>query len=75
MRLELNNVREYLFGDLHLDIYLLADVFERLCDMTLEEDGLDPAHESLPGPAYMASFKRSNETSDLLQDIDMVGPF
>ena len=69
-------LREYLVGYLHLDIYLLADVFEKFRDVTLQEDGLDPVHfVSLPGLSYMACFKRSNETIELLQDIDMVRLF
>ena len=68
--------REYMVRYLHLDIYLLADVFEKFRQVTLQEDGLDPVHfVSLPGLSYMACFKRSNETIDLLQDIDMVRLF
>ena len=68
--------REYLVGYLHLDIYLLADVFEKFRDVSLQEDGLDPVHfVSLPGLSYMACFKRSGETIDLLQDIDMIRLF
>lgn len=68
--------REYLVGYLHLDIYLLTDVFEKFRQVTLQEDGLDPVHfVSLPGLSYMACFKRSGETIDLLQDIDMVRLF
>ncbi|MEL7306873.1 MAG: hypothetical protein AAGK05_02755, partial [Pseudomonadota bacterium] len=41
--------------------------------MSLREDGLDPVHfVSLPGLSYSACFKRTGETIDLLQDIDMV---
>ena len=68
--------REYLVGYLHLDIYLLTDIFEKFRQVTLQEDGLDPVHfVSLPGLSYMACFKRSGETIDLLQDIDMVRLF
>ena len=68
--------REYLVRYLHLDIYLLTDVFEKFRQVTLQEDGLDPIHfVSLPGLSYMACFKRSGETIDLLQDIDMVRLF
>ena len=69
-------LREYLVMYLHLDIYLLSDVFEKFRQVTLQEDGLDPIHfVSLPGLSYMACFKRSGETIDLLQDIDMVRLF
>ena len=68
--------REYLMAYLHLDIYLLADVFEEFRHNTLQEDGLDPVHfVSLPGLSYAACFKLSGETIDLLQDIDMVRLF
>ena len=68
--------REYMVRYLHLDIYLLTDVFEKFREVTLQEDGLDPVHfVSLPGLSYMACFKRTNETIDLLQDIDMVRLF
>ena len=68
--------REYLVGYLHLDIYLLTDVFEKFRQVSLQEDGLDPIHfVSLPGLSYMACFKRSGEMIDLLQDIDMVRLF
>jgi hypothetical protein len=75
---ELNCItfRDYLIRYLHLDIYLLSDVFEKFRQVTLQEDGLDPVHfVSLPGLSYMACFKRSGETIDLLQDIDMVRHF
>ena len=68
--------REYLVRYLHLDIYLLTDVFEKFREVTLQEDGLDPVHFiSLPGLSYTACFKKSGETIDLLQDIDMVRLF
>ena len=68
--------REYLVGYLHLDIYLLTDVFEKFRDVSLQEDGLDPVHFiSLPGLSYTACFKRSGETIDLLHDIDMLRLF
>ena len=68
--------REYLVRYLHLDIYLLTDVFEKFRQVTLQEDGLDPVHFiSLPGLSYMACFKKSGDTIDLLQDIDMVRLF
>ena len=69
-------LRQYLVAYLHLDIYLLTDVFEAFRKLTMTEDGLDPVHfVSLPGLSYVACFKRSGETIDLLQDIDMVRHF
>lgn len=68
--------RAYAARYMFLDIYLLADVFEKFRDVSLSEDGLDPVHfVSLPGLSYNACFKRSGETIDLLQDIDMVRLF
>jgi hypothetical protein len=67
---------QYVLRYLHLDIYLLADLFEAFRQLCLREDGLDPIHfVSLPGLSYLACFKRSGETIDLLQDIDMVRLF
>ncbi|MEL7521335.1 MAG: DNA polymerase, partial [Cyanobacteria bacterium J06553_1] len=74
--LDCRSFREYLAGYLYLDIYLLTDVFEEFRKMSLREDGLDPVHfVSLPGLSYSACFKRTGETIDLLQDIDMVQMF
>jgi len=70
------NFRMYTAKYMNLDIYLLADVFERFRALSLQEDGLDPVHfVSLPGLSYMACFKRTGEKIDLLQDIDMVRMF
>jgi len=70
------NFRMYTAKYMNLDIYLLADVFERFRALSLQEDGLDPVHfVSLPGLSYMACFKRTHEKIDLLQDIDMVRMF
>jgi hypothetical protein len=71
-----SNFRMYATRYMNLDIYLLADVFEEFRRVSLREDGLDPVHfVSLPGLSYMACFKRTGETIDLLQDIDMVRLF
>ena len=68
--------RMYAARYMFLDIYLLSDVFEEFRRVSLREDGLDPVHFiSLPGLSYSACFKRSGETIDLLQDIDMVRLF
>ena len=70
------SLRQYLVAYLHLDIYLLTDVFEAFRRLALTEDGLDPVHFiSLPGLSYVSCFKRSGETIDLLQDIDMIRLF
>ena len=61
---------------LHLDIYLLADVFEEFRKVSLKQDGLDPVHFcSLPGLSYASCFKITDGTIDLLQDIDMIRLF
>ena len=71
-----HSFREYLAGYLFLDIYLLTDVFEEFRRVSLREDGLDPVHfVSLPGLSYTACFKRTGESIDLLQDIDMIRLF
>ena len=71
-----NTFREYLAGYLYLDIYLFTDVFEEFRKVSLREDGLDPVHfVSLPGLSYTACFKRTKETIDFLQDIDMIRLF
>ena len=70
------NLGRYLVVYLHLDIYLLTDIFEAFRKLILDEDGLDPVHfVSLPGLSYASCFKRSGETIDLLHDIDMVRLF
>ena len=70
------NFRMYATRYMNLDIYLLTDVFEEFRKVSLREDGLDPVHfVSLPGLSYTACFKKTGETIDLLQDIDMVRLF
>ena len=57
-----HSFREYLAGNLYLDIYLLTDVFEEFRKVSLREDGLDPVHlVSLAGLSYTACFKRTKE--------------
>ena len=63
---------DYLLAYLKLDVLLLACVFERFRQKTLEQDGLDPVHFiSLPGLSFMSAFKMTGETIDLLSDAEM----
>jgi len=63
---------DYLMVYLKLDVLLLACVFERFREKTLEQDGLDPVHFiSLPGLSFMSAFKMTREKIDLLTDIEM----
>ena len=63
---------DYLMAYLKLDVVLLACVFEKFRQKTLEEDGLDPVHfVSLPGLSFESAFKMTGETIDLLKDLEM----
>ena len=63
---------DYLMVYLKLDVVLLACVFERFRQKTLEEDGLDPVHfVSLPGLSFESAFKMTGEKIHLLQDLEM----
>ena len=65
-------LREYSKYYLHLDIYLLADVFEEFRRVSKAEDELDPVHFiSLPALTYQSAFKFTGVEIELLQDIDM----
>ena len=67
---------DYMISYLHLDVFLLADVFEEFRSVTLKEDGLDPVHFiSLPGLSYQSAFKMTGETIHLLQDAEMYSLF
>ena len=63
---------DYLMVYLKLDVLLLACVFERFRQKTLEQDGLDPVHfVSLPGLSFQSAFKMTGERIDLLNDLEM----
>ena len=67
---------DYLIAYLSLDVYLLADVFERFRLVSLQQDGLDPVHFiSLPGLSFQSAFKMTKEHIDLLQDPEMYSLF
>ena len=63
---------DYLMVYLKLDVLLLACVFEKFRQKTLEQDGLDPVHfVSLPGLTFLSAFKMTGEHIDLLNDLEM----
>ena len=63
---------DYLMIYLKLDVLILASVFERFRQKTLDQDGLDPVHfVSLPGLSFLSAFKMTGERIDLLRDLEM----
>ena len=63
---------DYLMVYLKLDVLLLACVFEKFRQKTLEQDGLDPVHfVSLPGLSFLSAFKMTGESIELLNDLEM----
>ena len=63
---------DYLMVYLKLDVLLLACVFERFRQKTLEQDGLDPVHfVSLPGLSFLSAFKMTGEVIELIKDLEM----
>ena len=63
---------DYLMVYLKLDVLLLACVFEKFRQKTLEQDGLEPTHFiSLPGLSFLSAFKMTGATIDLITDIEM----
>ena len=68
--------KDYMLSYLHLDVFLLADVFEKFRQVCLQQDELDPVHFiSLPSLSFMSAFKMTKETIHLLQDINMYQMF
>ena len=66
---ECKTFKDYTIAYLHLDVYLLTDVFEFFRKQCLKEDGLDPVHfVSMPGLSIESAFKKTNEEIDLLTD-------
>jgi hypothetical protein len=63
---------DYLMAYLKLDVLLLACVFEKFRNKTLEQDNLDPIHFiSLPGLSFQSAFKMTGESIELLDDLEM----
>ena len=72
-KFNINNLGEY--HDLYVrsDTLLLADIFENFRLSSLKNYELDPAHfVSLPGLAWQAYLKKTNDELELLTDYDMV---
>ena len=73
-----NVLKEKIMGDYHddlhlkTDIFLLADVFEKIINTCLEYYGLDPCHYfSSPGLSWNAIIKMTGIELELNSDIDM----
>ena len=70
---EIKKLGEYHNLFVQSDTLLLADVFERLRNMCITIDELDPEKFlSAPGLAWQAAFKKTNVKLDFLTDIDML---
>ena len=72
-KFKLKNLGEH--HDLYVqsDTLLLADVFENFRNMCIKVYELDPAHFlSLPGLAWQAFLKKTNEQLELLTDYDLL---
>ena len=70
---KIKNMGEY--HDLYLltDVILLANVFESLRNVCMDNYGLDPAHfYTTPGLAWKACLKKTGIILELLQDNDML---
>jgi hypothetical protein len=66
---ECRTMKDYMLAYLKMDVHQLADIFENFRLLTLQEDGLDPAHYfSTPGLSWDAAFKHSHTQIDLLLD-------
>ena len=67
--LECKSFKDYTLAYLHLDVYLLTDIFEFFRKQCLKEDGLDPVHfVSMPGLSIESAFKKTKEEIELLTD-------
>ena len=67
---------DFLLGYLKMDVFQLADVFEKFRSASLNQDGLEPIHFiSLPGLTFTSAFKMTGEVIDLLEDPEMYNLF
>ena len=65
-------MRDYHDIYLKTDVFLLADVFEKFRQMSLESYGLEPSHYySLPGLSWDAALKYSDVELELITDVNM----
>ena len=70
---EMKKLGEYHNFFVQSDTLLLADVFERLKNMCINIDELDPeTFLSAPGLAWRAALKKTNVKLDFLTDNDML---
>lgn len=66
-RLKCRTFGDYMLAYLQLDVHQLADVFETFRQLTLREDGLDPAYYlTLPGLSWDSAFKMTGAKVKLL---------
>ncbi len=70
--MECRNFGDYVCNYLQMDVYQLADVFEKFRSLSLCQDNLDPAYyPTLPSMSWDLSFKFTHARVDLLSDVDM----
>jgi hypothetical protein len=70
------NLLDYTKIYLSTDVYLLAEVFEKFRDLSLETYRLDPANYfTTPGLAWDAALKKTGVSLELLHDREMVDFF
>ena len=65
-------LQDYMQVYLKLDVFLLADVFERFRIKSMEEDGLEPlAFFGIPGMSWASAIKMLKHNVELIQDDEM----
>ena len=69
----IKNLREYTELYVKLDVMLLTDVFENFREFCMKNYDLDRAwYYTAPGLAYDALFKKTAQSLELLDDVDMM---
>ena len=69
---KVNTMGDYHYVYLKTDVLLLADVFEKAINTSLNYYGLDPCHHfSSPGLSWDAMVKMTKIELDLISDTDM----